>query len=125
MSCPPEPSLKVTPGPPLTGIRPEFAKGLIEQVGTINFQIQLFQLRKPLLLLVTEAPRFIQPDLSGFGHQRFMLLAFLPDLVAPNLVRGLREVLDNMKFIKYQSRLGHSCLGDANAGLAYVAADTL
>ena len=76
MSSPPEPLIQVTLGPRGPAVIPAAAKGFLKQVGAVDFEVKLLQLREAQLLTAGQIIRVLQPDVAGLCHELLMFLAF-------------------------------------------------
>ena len=83
----------------------------------------MFQFRQSRLLLVREIPGILQPEIAGLRHQFLMRLPLIADLVPADLVHRFGEVLNDMKLVEHQNRVGRLGLDDIDVRLPHVATD--
>ena len=64
MCGPPEPLIEVFLCPCGIAVVPESAECLLEQIGPVDLEVQLFQIVQPDSLLIGKIPGVFQPDVA-------------------------------------------------------------
>ena len=121
--CPPEPAREIALRPPSALIAPEMREGFLQEIRSIDLEIETLEFAQAPVLGLGEIPRILQPDEARFVHQDFVRRAFLMDLVAADLVDGLHEMTDDVELVEHQHGLAGSVLDDVDIRLPHVAAD--
>lgn len=125
MCGPPEPLIEVFLDQCTIDIVPEPAKCLFEQVSPVDFEVELFQITQPNLLLVGKVPRVLQPDVAGFLQQARILRFEFPSLFFANRVHSIHEVPYNMEFVKDKQSIWKTRLDDIHVRSPHVTTDSL
>jgi hypothetical protein len=88
---------------------PEIPERLLEQIGTVDFQVERLQKIEASLLLVSQIPWILESDVTGAGKHFLMLGAFITDFLSSDLVHGLGELPDDMELVEDQHCLWRLC----------------
>ena len=123
MRGPPEPALQVPLGPAGAAVGPEMREELLEQIGAVDLQVEVFELAQAAVLRFGEIPGILQPDEARLVHQRLVRRSLLADLVAADLVDRLHEMTHDVELVEHQHRLACSVLDDVDVRLPHIAAD--
>ncbi len=125
MGCPPEPLLQMFSGPGFCFIGPEISEAFLEEVGPVDLQIHPLKAAEPESLFRRQIPRILEPDVPAVLHEILVLLAFLVDLVSPDLVNRIHQVANDMKFVKNKGCLRCTFLDHIDIRLPHIATDAL
>ncbi len=122
---PPKPSFEVPPGPASVGVVPEMTEQLLEQVGAIDLEVELFEFTETKGLALGEVPGILEPDESRPVHQGLVRQPPLADLISSNLIDSFHQMTHDMKLAEGQHGLGRLRLDDVNIRLPHVTANAL
>ena len=123
MRGPPEPALQVPLGPAGAAVGPKMREELLEQIGAVDLQVEVFELAQAAVLRFGEIPGILQPDEARLVHQRLVRRSLLADLVAADLVDRLHEMTHDVELVEHQHRLACSVRNDVDVRLPHIAAD--
>src|SRR3990172_1261534 len=103
---PSEPPMQVRLGPATGEVVPETLEGLLQVVGAHDGQVLPAQLAQTSLLLRTQVPWVLQPQPPRSLELGLLLLRQLPPSLAPHVVHGSVQVLDDVEAVEDHNRLG-------------------
>lgn len=121
MGSPPESPGQIAFFAPGSRIVPERLKRFLEQIDSIDLQVQRFELTQSDVLFVGEIPRVFEPHIATASHQLLVRWTLFAHLITSGLVDGIHEAANNMELIEHQRNSGYFLLDGIDVRLPHVA----